>query len=180
VLGASLSPGDELYRVVANASRVVFVHVPEAKIAEVDLGARVTVRPREAAVGLAEPCVGTAERAATLVDEDRTVRVRVRLEDGCALKLAGRSLTVGLPLTSAGASSPAAVVPVAAVVELRGKHVVFVQGRDRLTFSWRAVRLGSTVGERVVVEDGVQPGERVVVRGTVLLKGEIVRAEPIE
>jgi membrane fusion protein, heavy metal efflux system len=180
VLGTSVSPGDALYRVVTTSSRVVLAHVPEARVSEVDLGAKAVVRAREHAAGAGEPCDGTAERATTLVDEDRTVLVRVRLDEGCTLKTAGRSLTVGLTLANAETRAPVLLVPVAAVVELRGKHVVFVQARDRNAFVWRAVRLGAPFGDRVAVEDGVQEGERVVVRGTVLLKGEVVRAEPIE
>lgn len=180
VLGASVSPGDALYRVVSTASRVVLAHVPEARVGDVDLGTKAVVRAREHAAGAGEPCEGTAERATTLVDEYRTVLVRIRLDESCALKTAGRSLTVGLTLASAEVRAPVLLVPVSSVVELRGKHVVFVQARERNAFVWRAVRLGALVGDRVAIEDGVQEGERIVVRGTVLLKGEVVRAEPIE
>lgn len=180
VLGSSVSSGDEVYKIVSAASRVVLAHVPEARAGEVDLGGKVVVRPRESAVGEAEPCAGSAERVTTLVDEARTVLVRVRLDEGCSLRTAGRSLTVVLPLSSATAKTPVILVPVAAVVELRGKHVVFVQDRERNVFAWRAVRTGASIGELVTIEDGVSEGDRVVTRGTVLLKGEVIRAEPIE
>jgi cobalt-zinc-cadmium efflux system membrane fusion protein len=180
-LGASVAPGDALFRVVAPSARAVVARVPEARASSVTIGATVRVRPRETETVSAESCAGVVERVTGVVDEDRMVRVRIRLDDGCALKASGRTLTVDLPLTSEGAArEPAIVVPAAAVVELRGKSVVFVQEADAPVFTWRAVRAGDHVGSLVVIEDGLREGERVVVRGTVLLKGEVVRAEPIE
>jgi cobalt-zinc-cadmium efflux system membrane fusion protein len=181
LLGASVSPGDALFRVVAESARAAVARVPESKALAVTVGAAVRVRPREAEVAGAEPCAGVVERITGVVDDDRTVRVRVRLDEGCAHKASGRTLTIEVPLTNDGdAHEPAILVPAGAVVELRGKSVVFVQEGDAPVFAWRAVRAGARVGSSVVIEDGVREGERVVVRGTVLLKGEVVRAEPIE
>jgi RND family efflux transporter MFP subunit len=182
ILGASVSPGDALFRIVASSARLVLVRVPESRAASVVLGTKVRVRPREVTAGEGESsCGGVVERATGVVDENRTVGVRVRLEEPCALRVSGRSLTVELPLSGDTTTSEAVVlVPKAAVIDLRGKSVVFVQEDDRPRFSWRAVRTGPNVGSSIVVEDGLREGERVVVRGTVLLKGEVVRAEPLE
>jgi cobalt-zinc-cadmium efflux system membrane fusion protein len=181
VLGASVSPGDALLRIVAATARAVVARVPEARAAAVAVGTSVRVRPREAELVAAESCGGTVERSTGVVEDDRTVRIRIRLDDACALRASGRTLTVELPLAGEQATAaPVVLVPAAAVVELRGKSVVFVQEGDAPKFAWRAVRVGEHVGSSVVVEDGVREGERVVVRGTVLLKGEVVRAEPLE
>jgi cobalt-zinc-cadmium efflux system membrane fusion protein len=181
VLGSSVSPGDSLLRIVASTARIVVARVPEARASGIAVGALVRVRAREADLASNESCGGTVERSTGVVEDDRTVRIRIRLEDACALRASGRTLTVELPLAGeAAAQAPVVLVPASAVVELRGKSVVFVQEGDAPTFAWRAVRLGEHVGSAVVIDDGLREGERVVVRGTVLLKGEVVRAEPLE
>lgn len=58
----------------------------------------------------------------------------------------------------------ATLVPERAVGELQGGYQVAVVNRDN-TVSIRNVRVGPRIGGLWVVEDGVQPGERVVVEG---------------
>jgi RND family efflux transporter MFP subunit len=58
----------------------------------------------------------------------------------------------------------ALVVPQAAVQESQGSTSVFVVGTDQ-TVQARTVRMGTRVGTLWLVEDGLQPGERVVVKG---------------
>ena len=58
----------------------------------------------------------------------------------------------------------ALVVPQAAVVESQGSASVYVVAPDR-TVQARAVRMGPRLGPLWVVEDGVQAGEQVIVKG---------------
>jgi len=58
----------------------------------------------------------------------------------------------------------AVVVPQAAILESQGSTSIFVVAPDR-TVQARTVRMGPRFGTLWVVEDGVKPGERVVVRG---------------
>jgi RND family efflux transporter MFP subunit len=58
----------------------------------------------------------------------------------------------------------ALVVPQAAVQESQGAASLFVLGPDQ-TVQARPVRMGPRLGTLWVVEDGVKPGEQVVVRG---------------
>ena len=58
----------------------------------------------------------------------------------------------------------ALVVPQAAIQESQGSASLFVVAPDR-TVQARAVRMGARVGPLWVVEDGVKPGEHVVVKG---------------
>jgi membrane fusion protein, multidrug efflux system len=58
----------------------------------------------------------------------------------------------------------ALVVPQAAVQESQGAASLFVVGPDQ-TVQARPVRMGPRLGTLWVVEDGVKPGEQVVVRG---------------
>ncbi len=58
----------------------------------------------------------------------------------------------------------ALLVPQAAIQESQGSTSLFVVGPDQ-TVQARAVRMGPRVGPLWVVEDGVKPGEHVVVKG---------------
>ncbi len=180
VLGGSVSPDELLLRIVAPRTRVVVARVPESRASAVALGAKASVRPREAEPGSETSCDGVVERQTGVVDEDRTVRFRIRLHERCTVTSSGRTLTVALDVAEGGPREPVLLVPASALVELRGKSVVFVQDGDTSTFSWVAVRRGASFGDLVVAEDGLREGDRVVTRGTVLLKGEVIRAEPLD
>jgi membrane fusion protein (multidrug efflux system) len=58
----------------------------------------------------------------------------------------------------------AILVPLRAVQEIQGAKSVLVVGADNLV-TLRTIRPGETVGNLLVVRDGVQPGERVIVDG---------------
>lgn len=66
------------------------------------------------------------------------------------------------------------VVPISAVQRMDGEDVVFVQDGDE--YEARAVTLGERDGERVEVLAGVEPGERVVVEQSFLVKADIEKA----
>jgi membrane fusion protein (multidrug efflux system) len=79
----------------------------------------------------------------------------------------------------------AALVPQAAVQESQGSASVFVVGSDR-TAQARPVQMGPRVGPLWVVENGLKPGEHVVVKGLQQLRAgtpveptvEEIRPEP--
>jgi membrane fusion protein (multidrug efflux system) len=58
----------------------------------------------------------------------------------------------------------AVLVPLRAVQEIQGTKSVLVVGADNLV-TLRTIRPGETVGDLLIVRDGVQPGERVIVDG---------------
>ncbi len=58
----------------------------------------------------------------------------------------------------------ALLVPQRAVTELQGSYQVRVVGPDNKV-STRTVKVGDRVGSRWIVEQGLQPGARVVVEG---------------
>ncbi|HRS45160.1 MAG TPA: efflux RND transporter periplasmic adaptor subunit, partial [Tenuifilum sp.] len=60
-------------------------------------------------------------------------------------------------------------VPVSALLEEQGNHFVMVQLTPE-TFIKREVKLGVTDGSRVEVLSGLQPGNRIVIRGAVYVK----------
>ena len=62
------------------------------------------------------------------------------------------------------------VIPASSVISVQGKSYVFVQRAPR-TYERREVNLGSQSGDWFIVLSGIERGERVVGRGSVLLKG---------
>ncbi len=63
-----------------------------------------------------------------------------------------------------GLRKAAALVPQRAVTELQGTYQIAAVGADN-KIAIRGVRLGERVGSLWLVEEGVQPGERIVVEG---------------
>jgi membrane fusion protein (multidrug efflux system) len=72
----------------------------------------------------------------------------------------------------------ALVVPQQAVIKLQTATQLAVVNADK-TISIRSVKLGETSGSMVIIEDGVKPGEQVVVEGSQKIRdGMTVNPEP--
>ncbi|HAM41374.1 MAG TPA: hypothetical protein DCP69_08585 [Candidatus Omnitrophica bacterium] len=63
-----------------------------------------------------------------------------------------------------GMKAKALLVPQRAVIELQDKHLVAVVGADNKV-SMRTVKVGERTDAEWVIEEGLKPGERVVVEG---------------
>jgi len=70
----------------------------------------------------------------------------------------------------------AVIVPQAAIQESQGSASLFVVAPDK-TVQVRTVRMGPRVGPLWVAEDGVKPGEHVVVKGLQQIRAGM-RVEP--
>jgi cobalt-zinc-cadmium efflux system membrane fusion protein len=109
---------------------------------------------------------GRVTRIADVLDpQTRTVKVHVELAnpDGRL-----RPDMFG-SIRHAGPQRRVPLLPTAAVVQQYGRAVVFVE-RAPGRFERREVLLGARTGERVAVLKGIEPGERVVLDGAILLK----------
>ena len=74
----------------------------------------------------------------------------------------------------------AVVVPQRAVAQTQGKDQVAVVGAEDKV-EMRAVKLGATSGAFVIVEDGLKPGERIVIDGIGKVRaGQAVMAKPAD
>jgi membrane fusion protein (multidrug efflux system) len=72
-----------------------------------------------------------------------------------------------------GVRKGAAVVPQRAVTELQGSYQVAVVG-DGNKVTIRTVRMGERSGSMWVVEEGLRPGERVIVEGLQKVRSGVV------
>jgi len=76
---------------------------------------------------------------------------------------------------STGSRKPTILVVSDAVQQINGQDAVFVRtAADR--FVVRAVRIGETVNGKTPVLEGLKPGEQIVVRGSFILKSQLLRA----
>ena len=70
-----------------------------------------------------------------------------------------------------GSSTPVLALPKQAVIEVGGQAFVFVQAADG-RYVRRPVVTGTMSGDSIEIREGLQAGERVVVKGALLLKSE--------
>lgn len=116
--------------------------------------------------------LGSDAPSARVVNVGRSVDARTRTVQVTYALLPGEggldpSLRVGAALRVAvpvGAPRRGVVVPRGAVLDAAGRSVVIVQVEGEL-FEERTVRLGPEAGDVVLIESGVEEGERVVTRG---------------
>jgi RND family efflux transporter MFP subunit len=151
--GQTVFPGSPLLTVEGEEGFRLEAAAPEGLLGKVKPGDRVGIVLEGA------PATGTVAEVVPLVDPaSRTFTVKINLS-GSRL----RSGAFGKALFQVG-SRQAVAVPAAAVVErgaLTSVWAVSPQGIARL----RLVRLGKTVGSRVEVVSGLNPGEKIVTAG---------------
>lgn len=178
-LGAPVSPDKTLFRVLARDHVVADARWTDATMQPPPKDTPVRLLPRAGTGDAGAPCMGKVTATVGLVDEKtRARRVRIVPDGPCALLVPGAY--VDAAFTSAalgGGAAPALSLPKDAVVEVRGAPTVFVAGKKPGTFAAHVVRVGRTTTEDVSIEDGIEDGDRIVVVGAVLLKGELLRSE---
>lgn len=170
--GATVSPGETLFRIVDTRELWIVARVPEQDAARLrdDQDASFKV----AGLDTWSPIAITGENpTASIVTIGRTVDPVSRTVDAIySLKAPGDSLRVGglvqvsLP---AGEVFDGVTIPRSALIDQDGRAVVYVQA-DGEHFQERAVRTGPRAGNQVAIRDGLQVGERIVTRGAHLVR----------
>ena len=107
----------------------------------------------------------------SLDETTRTAIVRATLENPGRLL---RAQTFGEVRLYAADSSHVPTVPVTALVTAGPETIVFVEiGPNR--FARRTVTVNGDDGDMAAISDGVQPGDLVVTRGSILLQGRLTQ-----
>jgi len=171
--GENVSP-DETLLVVADVSSVwVIGRVYEQQIAGVTPGMRATLT-LSAYPG--REWSGRVDFVGMALDEGtRTLPIRVELQNPDGALRPGLFGTLALSSDTTARSS--ALVPLDAVQDIDGVPVVFVEGDHAGEYVATRVALGPQDATRVEVEDGLTPGQRVVVEGAFALKSELLRGD---
>ena len=173
VVGAPVTPEKSLFRLVAEGRVTVLARVPETSPLPSD-GTQATLIARGAAT---TTCTGTVTGTLGAVDETtRTYAVRLAPESGCGWLIAGGYVDVVFPGALSGRGTEL-LIPRSALVDIGGVSSIFAPGEGAGEYRVRAVRVRPGTGAELVVESGLAEGDRIVVGGTLLLKGELQRAE---
>lgn len=164
IVGSSVEPGSALFMVADPQSMNVVAEVFETDLPSIRLGSSVSVEIAQ----LPKPLKGTVRHlGATLDKESRRAAVVVELSEQNPALRPGMQARVGVQLTN----QHEMLIPVAAVlIKDESRSVVFVQLEgDR--FEARTVSLGRPSRGMVPVISGLKVGEKIVVRGGLLLDG---------
>ena len=97
------------------------------------------------------------------MSEPTTGTLRVRAEFPNAKKIL-RPGMFGRIRVDLGARPDSILVPERSVAELQGKTFVWLVGSDSKA-SQRPVKVGGQVGDRLLILEGLKPGDRIVVEG---------------
>lgn len=164
-VGVAVEPGGaSLFTLGEPAAVRVIADVFERELSLVREGASATlVLP-----SLPQPVRARVDASGANVDpETRRAPVYLTVLDDAAVLRAGMFATV--TIEASGAASPG--LPVTAVLVKEGGRTVVYVARDANTFVARDVQVGHPVEGRVPVFAGLAAGDRVAVRGALLLDG---------
>jgi len=166
-----VDPSAVLFEIVDTSAMWAEVALPEAELATVRTGTRVTVTV-DALPG--REFKGSIAQIAPFIDpQTRSAKARVRLANPGGVL---RANMYGQARIAAGGERAAAAVPRGAIQLAKGVKLAFVRLGEG-EFEARRVQTvaGRTEGDLVQVASGVEPGEEVVVAGSFLLKTETLK-----
>jgi cobalt-zinc-cadmium efflux system membrane fusion protein len=172
-VGRNVAPGETLFHVGDLSQVWLLVDVYERDLGQVREGQPVSFT---VAAWPETTFQGAVEHVGDWVDPDgRTIEVRVGVDNSDGrLKpnmFATATLAVGAPEAASGV-----VLPAAAVTELDGRTVTFIQ-TDVGRFEARPVDVAERSATEVLVAAGVEPGATVVIDGAFALKSELEKSE---
>jgi len=166
--GQTVSPDETPIHVVDTGKVWVMLEAYERHLPVLDTGQAVRFRSRALTDRVFEGQVDWISRE--LDGQTRTVRVRAVVTNTGDLLRAGM---FGQATVTTTADGKAAMVPVDAVQIIEDRPMVFVPGEKDGHFRAVPVTLGQEAGDRVEVLDGLQPGDRLVIRGAFDLKAAL-------
>jgi Cu(I)/Ag(I) efflux system membrane fusion protein len=166
VNGMRAAPGDVLFKIADHRLVWVLIDVAERDLAQIAIGAKVTIRSRALAgqtfsgmVALIYPHLNAATRTA-----------RIRVEVPNPDELLRPEMYVDAEIET-GTPSPVLAVPESAVLD-SGNHQVVLIDKGEGRFEPREVKLGRHGGSLVEVTQGVSEGEAVVTSANFLIDAE--------
>jgi membrane fusion protein (multidrug efflux system) len=161
-VGTLVAPGSPIARVIDTRTVKVTGGVPERFAGQIARGAGVEVRLE--GIGAA-PVNGTVDFVGAAVDpSNRTFPIEIVVGNPGAMLKPGMIANVSLERRTV---TEALVVPQEAVLRVEDGYVVYVAAGsgDEVYAEARPVALGPAQGNRVIIDAGLQAGDRVVVVG---------------
>ncbi len=163
-VGAAMDAGAALFTIGDPGAMNVVAQVFESDLQGIAVGSPVKVEAPQ----ISKPMTGKVRYLGATLDKDsRRASVVVDLDQQNPLLRAGMQVKVGVQTSSAHEM----MIPVTAVlIKDESRSVVFVQRADN-EFEARTVQLGRPTRGMVPVIGGLKPGEKIVVKGGLLLDG---------
>ena len=174
--GAGIQAGSPLFT-IANISTVwVIANVPEAQIGKIHVGTPAEVRSAALGDGAMAGRVNYIDPR--LNEETRTARVRIEMANPGERLKAGMFVEVGFQAGTGAATEQELVVPSTAVQRIENASVVFIPKDDEPgAFEVREVELGGGVEGYHRVISGLKLGDKVVTKGSFVLKTQKLKGE---
>lgn len=174
--GSGIQSGTPLFT-IANISTVwVIANVPEAQLANLHVGSPAEVRSAAVTGG---PVAGQINYIdPRLNEETRTGRVRVEISNPGERLKSGMFVEIGLQTGTGTATGDELVIPSTAVQRIGDRMVVFIpkEGEEG-TYIVKDVELGAEVEGYHRVMSGLKLGDKVVTKGSFILKTQLMKGE---
>lgn len=172
-IGEQVNPGTPVVRIVGTQSMKITGGVPERYAADIEIGTLVTITPQ--AYGM-ESIDGTVSFVGRAIDtQSRTFPIEIR--PNTRNEWFKPQMLVRLDI-SRQTLEDVVIVPLSAIIRDEGGTMTYVirEEGNRMVAHAQPVVLGATGRDEVVVLQGIEPGDRVVVLGqTTISDGELVR-----
>jgi membrane fusion protein, heavy metal efflux system len=170
VIGQYVEPSSNSFRIINTQSLLCDGQIYEYDLARISGKPEITIKtssyPEQRFHG---KIIYTGE----IVDkESRTIKIRAIISNHDRKLKPEMFAEMYIPIEG---TAKAMVVPVEAVIRDGKENYLFVVVNDT-TFEKRNVELGSSVGEKVEVRNGVKKGEKIVCKGSLLLKSELKKS----
>lgn len=174
--GAGIQSGTPLFTIANISSVWVIANVPEAQVGRISVGTPAEVR--SAALGESAMAGRVNYIDPRLNEETRTARVRIEMANPGERLKTGMFVEVGFQAGTGATTEHDLVVPSAAVQRIENRSVVFIPKDDEPgAFEMREVELGGETEAYHRVISGLKPGEKVVTKGSFVLKTQKLKGE---
>jgi RND family efflux transporter MFP subunit len=175
--GAGIEPGKPPFTIADISTLWVIANVPEGQISQLDVGTPAEIQSPE--LGQSGITGRIAYIDPVLNEETRTGRVRVEIVNPRERLKVGMFVAVSFSAGASGESATAKtpVVPDEAVQRISDRTVVFVPTGEPGHFEIRDVQLGDPRNGLHPVLEGLKTGERVVTKGSFVLKTQSMKGE---
>lgn len=174
--GVGIEPGKPLFTITNLSSVWVITNIPVAEMLRLTMNSTAVIRPSNPE---SLQLTGKVTYLDPLVNETtRTARVRVEVDNpGNTLRI-GMFVNVELQTADDSAGPVEIVIPAQAVQRMGEQSVVFLPKADEAgAYEVREVEVGEESSERVRITAGLQPGEKIVVKGAFTLKTQLMKGE---
>lgn len=174
--GAGVAAGTTLFTLSNLSTVYVIANVPEAQVGNVRVGTPAEIRSTALGGGAISGRVGYLDPR--LDEATRTARARIEVSNPGEKLKAGMFVEVGFQTTTGEASGEELVVSAAAVQRVENRSIVFVPKDDEPgAFEAREIEVGGESDGYVRVLSGLKVGERVVTKGSFILKTQMQKGE---